>query len=93
MATIAAYTTRGIRMTDNVINFKFGRNTSAGKYGNLADIVRECADGDHCKDATGFILLFDCTDGVKGTAVNVTNGDMLWLAENLRMMAVTKDFG
>jgi hypothetical protein len=79
-------------MTDNVINFKFKRNTSAPFVGSLSDIVKECADSEHSKGATGFILLFDCPDGVKGTAVNVTNGDMLWLGENLRMMAVSKEF-
>ena len=80
-------------MTDNVINFKFRQNVTSPRIGNIADILRVCANSEHCESATGFVLMFDCPDGVKGTAVNVTNGDMLWLAENLRSMAVGKDFG
>jgi hypothetical protein len=78
---------------DNVINFKFRQNVTSPHIGSIADILRNCADSEHIEMATGFVLMLDCPDGVKGTAVNVTNGDMLWLAENLRNMAIGKDFG
>ena len=73
---------------DNVINFKFKQNTTSPQIGNIADMVRKCADSEHIESATGFVIMLDCPDGVKGTAVNLTNGDMLWLAENLRVMAM-----